>query len=290
MTNALQRMAQRADTAANWTSANPTLAVAEIGYESDTGREKIGDGSAAWNSLPYRGAVAPDWAPNTPYRANNLVIQGGVLQRRKTAGTSGATFDQTQWDKIGATSYDLGWVPADNGLVAANMHPASIGGGTLMVAGRDYAAKIKARAGTAIGGYVSTLNAAGSADTAGYYAALYDATGALAAQTADISTILRSTAPTIVAFTASYTPATDGYVYLVIHTGTATTQPRLSTTSAAAVVMNMNLSGTSAGPSAPRFFLSGNTWAGATPPATLGTLSTSNPPLPYFAGLAAPTS
>lgn len=44
----------RRDTAANWTTANPTLANGQPGYETDTGRIKIGNGSTAWASLPYR--------------------------------------------------------------------------------------------------------------------------------------------------------------------------------------------------------------------------------------------
>jgi hypothetical protein len=47
-------MAQRRDTAANWTSANPTLLAGEIGIESDTNKIKIGTGSTAWTSLTYR--------------------------------------------------------------------------------------------------------------------------------------------------------------------------------------------------------------------------------------------
>ena len=43
----------RRDTAANWTSANPTLASGELGYETDTGNFKIGNGSTAWTSLSY---------------------------------------------------------------------------------------------------------------------------------------------------------------------------------------------------------------------------------------------
>ncbi len=43
----------RRDTAADWTSNNPTLAAGEFGWESDTNRFKIGTGSAAWNSLEY---------------------------------------------------------------------------------------------------------------------------------------------------------------------------------------------------------------------------------------------
>lgn len=43
----------RNDTAANWASANPTLARGEVGIENDTALMKVGDGSTAWNSLGY---------------------------------------------------------------------------------------------------------------------------------------------------------------------------------------------------------------------------------------------
>lgn len=47
------RIQYRRDTAANWTAANPTLALGEPGYETDTKRRKVGDGSSPWNTLPY---------------------------------------------------------------------------------------------------------------------------------------------------------------------------------------------------------------------------------------------
>jgi len=43
----------RRDTAANWATANPTLASGELAYETDTKKYKMGDGSTAWNGLPY---------------------------------------------------------------------------------------------------------------------------------------------------------------------------------------------------------------------------------------------
>ena len=43
----------RSDTAANWTAANPTLGQGEIGWETDTGKIKLGDGVTAWVSLGY---------------------------------------------------------------------------------------------------------------------------------------------------------------------------------------------------------------------------------------------
>lgn len=51
------RIVVRRDTAANWTSANPTLAAGEIGFETDTGKFKIGNGSTAWTSLGYKEGV-----------------------------------------------------------------------------------------------------------------------------------------------------------------------------------------------------------------------------------------
>lgn len=51
----------RRDTAAHWTSANPVLAAGEPGYETDTGKLKIGDGSTAWSTLAYfaAGSTSP---------------------------------------------------------------------------------------------------------------------------------------------------------------------------------------------------------------------------------------
>ena len=57
------RIQYRRDTASNWTSEDPVLASGEPGYETDTGKEKVGDGSTAWTSLAYAGgggAVGPD--------------------------------------------------------------------------------------------------------------------------------------------------------------------------------------------------------------------------------------
>ena len=45
----------RRDTAANWTSTNPTLASGEMGVETDTNKFKIGDGSSTWTALSYQG-------------------------------------------------------------------------------------------------------------------------------------------------------------------------------------------------------------------------------------------
>ncbi len=47
------RMQQRRGTAAQWTAADPILAAGEIGFETDTGKFKMGNGSSAWSALSY---------------------------------------------------------------------------------------------------------------------------------------------------------------------------------------------------------------------------------------------
>jgi len=47
------RMQQRRGTAAQWTSANPILNAGEMGWESDTNKFKIGDGTNHWANLDY---------------------------------------------------------------------------------------------------------------------------------------------------------------------------------------------------------------------------------------------
>ena len=69
------RLQNRRDTAASWTSANPTLAAGEMGLETDTAKWKMGNGSTAWNSLAYA------------YTAGSAGAQG-------TTGTQGTTGPQ----------------------------------------------------------------------------------------------------------------------------------------------------------------------------------------------------
>jgi hypothetical protein len=47
------RIQLRRGTAAEWTTANPILAQGEPGIESDTGKQKFGNGVTAWSGLPY---------------------------------------------------------------------------------------------------------------------------------------------------------------------------------------------------------------------------------------------
>jgi hypothetical protein len=47
------RMQQRRGTALQWSTANPVLAAGEIGFETDTNKFKIGNGSSNWAALSY---------------------------------------------------------------------------------------------------------------------------------------------------------------------------------------------------------------------------------------------
>ena len=71
------QMAQRKDTAANWTAANPVLLSGEIGYETDTKKFKIGNGSTAWNSLAY--LPIPDGSGNLTITGNLEIGSTGSL-------------------------------------------------------------------------------------------------------------------------------------------------------------------------------------------------------------------
>jgi len=68
----------RRDAAANWTSANPILSDGEMGYETDTGYMKIGDGSTAWASLGYF-VTSPD--NDTTYTISMITSGSNTLIR-----------------------------------------------------------------------------------------------------------------------------------------------------------------------------------------------------------------
>jgi hypothetical protein len=93
-----QRIQIRRDTAANWTSANPTLAQGEIGLETDTGKFKFGDGSTAWTGLSYSVGIAlAEWGEITGTLSDQEDLQAELDAKldAEAIDTNGAsiTFD-----------------------------------------------------------------------------------------------------------------------------------------------------------------------------------------------------
>lgn len=77
----------RRGTAAEWTAANPILASGEFGYETNTGKLKLGDSTTVWNSLAYYSSgTATAGGSDTQVQFND----SGTF-----AGDSGLTYNKT---------------------------------------------------------------------------------------------------------------------------------------------------------------------------------------------------
>lgn len=66
----------RRGTALEWSNANPTLGNGEPGFETNTNKFKIGDGTTNWNSLPYITDTVTDL--NTTYSVSTENTTNGV--------------------------------------------------------------------------------------------------------------------------------------------------------------------------------------------------------------------
>lgn len=105
----------RRDTAANWTSANPTLAQGELALETDTKLTKMGDGINAWNALPYqaKGITTGTSAP-AGLGTNDLWVDTSATGSGFVFGTAaGTVMDGADSRVVNAASLPTG---ARNGL------------------------------------------------------------------------------------------------------------------------------------------------------------------------------
>lgn len=152
----------RRDTASNWSSNNPTLAAGEQGWESDTNKMKVGDGTTAWNSLSYfhsqgyqsSDAQLTDIAGLTPTDGNfivgdgsNFVTESGVTVRASlglTIGTDVQAYDAQLADIAGLNPTDGNFIVGDGSnfvLESGATARTSLGLGTIATAATsDYAA------------------------------------------------------------------------------------------------------------------------------------------------------
>lgn len=110
------RLQNRRDTAANWTSNNPTLAAGEIGLETDTAKYKMGDGTTAWNSLAYAytAGAAGATGPTGPIGATGPTGVTGPVGATGPIGVTGPT------GPIGATGPSGSTGPAGGGIGGFN--------------------------------------------------------------------------------------------------------------------------------------------------------------------------
>ena len=190
----------RRDTAANWTSVNPTISQGELGYETDTTKYKIGDGTTAWTSLAY----------NTSYSDADV----DTHLNKSTA----ATGEVLSWS---GTDYD--WIAAGGG--SPTLYAESLSGATSPTATGTNSVAIGSDAqATATNGSIAfgtATRASGNANAAiGYQANAAGvgalATGYLANAAADFSTAVGRNAKTATgsnatALTNSYASGTDSF-------------------------------------------------------------------------------
>lgn len=101
----------RRDTAANWTSVNPVLHQGEIGFETDTYKFKIGDGSTAWSSLAYftgSGTVSTTGSPAsgnlTKFSGASSITNGDLSGDVTTSGTLATTVAKIQGTTVSGTT------------------------------------------------------------------------------------------------------------------------------------------------------------------------------------------
>lgn len=129
----------RRGTAAQWTSTNPTLAAGEFGYETDTGKAKIGNGSSAWTALSY--AISGATGTVTSIVAGTGLTGGTITSTGTiaidTATTADLTTAQTLTNKTltdpkinlainAQTGTTYTFVIADNGKVVTASNASAI--------------------------------------------------------------------------------------------------------------------------------------------------------------------
>jgi hypothetical protein len=85
----------RRGTASEWSAANPVLAQGEAGYEYDTGKFKIGNGTLAWNSLSYSsGTTGPSGPAGLTGPTGPTGAASAVTGPTGPTGATGATGPQ----------------------------------------------------------------------------------------------------------------------------------------------------------------------------------------------------
>lgn len=174
----------RRDTAANWTSVNPTLSAGEEGLETDTSKRKVGDGTTAWNSLGYRlwgHVIEEEGTPLTQRGTINVVGAGATVT--DAGGKTVLTIP-------GGGGY-VGSQPADYGWSGWSFEPDFAGAASIPAAGELHVVEAKGTPGAAFTHAVLNVYGAGVTLTVGQnFAMVYNPDNQeLLAQSADQETV-----------------------------------------------------------------------------------------------------
>jgi hypothetical protein len=106
----------RRGTAALWASANPVLAAGEFGYETDTGKGKVGNGTTAYNSLNYvLGTVAASTLTGTTLASNVVTSSLTSVGTLTSLAVTGNVVYHMATNPQGGTSYTL--ASSDDGIL-----------------------------------------------------------------------------------------------------------------------------------------------------------------------------
>jgi hypothetical protein len=96
------RIQLRRGTAAQWEESNPVLGQGEPGIELDTGKQKFGNGVAAWSALAYA-SVGPEGPTGPPNTDASLLSTGTVPDGRLPSRLSDAELSAT-YEPVGAAA------------------------------------------------------------------------------------------------------------------------------------------------------------------------------------------
>lgn len=157
----MSRIQLRRGTSAQWTSVNPTLYSGELGFETDTGQIKIGDGVTAWNTLAY---TSLDWntLANKP-----AVLAAGATEADARAAIS-AEYTGNKGTANGYAGLDAdGLVPLTQ-LPITNADWATLEGKPAYVAAGATAADARAAIDAEYTGNKGQANGYASLDESGY--------------------------------------------------------------------------------------------------------------------------
>jgi hypothetical protein len=127
----------RRGTAAQWTSTNPTLASGEWGFETDTGKVKIGNGSTNWTGLSYTGGTGTvtSITAGTGLSGGTITTSGTIAIDSTVATLTG---NQVLTNKTisGAsnTLSNIGNSSLTNSAITINGSAVSLGGSVTIVA------------------------------------------------------------------------------------------------------------------------------------------------------------